>query len=114
MVVRCYFDQYLRFGIDGLLLDLKKKKIAVAQMKDSDLILFMNRSRTIFKMLSGSHHLVVYKAKQGKIKIEDIKNVSKIFSNTNFKTERLDNSTSKFLGKGATLFHDGDDLRVVV
>ena len=113
-IVRCYFDQDLRCGIDGLLLELKKKKIAASALKTGDLIVFMNRSRTIFKMLSGTNHLVVYKSPRGRVKVDDIKSVSKIFSDTQFKTQKLDRSTTKFLGNGATLYHDGEELRVVV
>ena len=112
MIVRIYFDQDLRPGVHGLMEELKRKKVAIQALKETDLIVCVNRSRTIFKMISGSHHMVYYKALKGRIKLEDIKKVSQIFANTSFKSKKASTETLKVLQKGVSLFHDGDDLRV--
>lgn len=113
-VVRAYFDQDLRNGIDGLTTILKQRRVAVASMKSADLVLFINRSRTMFKMFSGSGHLVTYKSKKGRLNIEDIKSVSKVFVNTDFKSSKTDKQVAKVLNDGAVVYHDGDHLKAVV
>lgn len=110
-IARVYFDQDMRCSIDGLKAALKLKGVAVPR-SEGDLVLFMNRSKTMFKMLSSSNHLVLFKAPKGKVTIENIKSVSKIFSNTNFKSNTGETQTKKFLGRGVVVFTDGAELKV--
>lgn len=114
-IIRCFYDQNLQAGIDGLLVSLKQKKVAFSGLKDNDLIVFVNRSRTIFKMVSGTRHVVTFKAlPRQRISVEDIKKVHKVFAKSEFRTQKLETETASILGKGAYMFHDGESLQVAL
>lgn len=71
-IARVYFDMDLRCAFDGFREHLRAEKIEPEKLGKGDLIVFMNRKMTMFKMLAGDRYLVTYTNGNRRIPLEAI------------------------------------------
>lgn len=112
MICRVYFDVDMRMGVKGLTEMLKDKRVAVGRMKDADMVLFLNRGKTHFKLLCGSGHLVMWSG-QRRLTMNDIEKIPLLFGSERsiIEGKNLD-KVHEIVGKELKSFEDGE-LKVV-
>lgn len=115
-IAQVFFDQDLRYGIDGLRIILKKKKIAIQALKNTSYVLFLNRRRNQCKMISFSDrgsYLTTFKANKGRMTLEDIKLLPVLYKNTGFINTKMENQIGEFLNHGVNVYTEGAELKVI-
>lgn len=71
-LARIYFDVDMRCSFDGIRKFLEEEDFDVKTMNKGDLIIFLNRKMTMFKMLAGDKYLVNYSNGTSRIPLEAI------------------------------------------
>lgn len=115
-IARVFFDSDLRYGIDGLRLELKKKRVAWSAMKAHDYVLFLNRRRNQCKMISFTERgswLTTFRAEKGRISLEDLKALPMLYRETGFINQTMEKQIKTFLGEGVRVYTEGQELKVV-
>jgi len=113
VVVRVYFDQDLRYGLDGLTKICKQKRIGISSMKGDEMVMFINRARKQMKIMwAGRYLFTAYKhAGEGRFRAEDLNEISRNFKADLFNGE-MGNRVKNYLGKGLIVVDDGEGLKV--
>lgn len=108
MILRVYFDVDMRMGANGLREMCKTKRLAMSHMKDTDFVLFLNRKKTSFKMLSASGYLVSFTG-QKYLTMDDIEKVPQIFGSDKslLQGKNLD-KVHEIVSKNLKVFEDGE------
>lgn len=115
-IAQVFFDQDLRYGIDGMREFLKKKRIALKAMNETNFILFLNRKRNQCKMVSFSDrgaYLTTFKTAKGRMNLNDLKKIPTLYKGTEFINSKMETQLKEFLGHGVTVFTEGAELKVV-
>lgn len=81
-IARVYFDIDLRCSFDGLAEVLKQDDKDIANLSKGDLVIFMNRKMTAFKMLAGPAYLVLYRNGSARIPLDAIQYLPTYFDGT--------------------------------
>lgn len=81
-IARVYFDVDLRCSFQGLRKFLTKEKIDPISLGKGNLIIFMNRRATSFKMLAGNDYLVYYNNSGRRIPLDAIQYLPTYFDGT--------------------------------
>jgi hypothetical protein len=115
-IAQVFFDQDLRYGIDGLRTVLQQKRIAIKALKDSSYVLFVNRSRKQCKMISFTSRgawLTTFRVEKGRIALDDLKRLPTLYKETGFINGKMETQLKEYLGRGVQVYTEGADLKVV-
>lgn len=114
-IAKVFFDADLRYGIDGLKAELKRKRIAVSAMRGTDYMLFLNRKRNQCKLISFNErgaYLTTFKTLKGRMHLEDLKMLPNLYTKTNFVNTQMATQVEDFLGHGVQVYTEGEALKI--
>jgi hypothetical protein len=115
-IAQVFFDQDLRYGIDGLKVILQQKRIALKALKDSAYVLFVNRSRNQCKMISFTSRgtwLTTFRTNKGRMALDDLKRLPTLYKETGFINGKMETQLKEYLGRGVQVYTEGANLMVV-
>jgi hypothetical protein len=112
-IARVYFDQDLRYGIDGFTKELQAKRISQKAIASDDMTMFVNTRRTHVKIFWAGQFVLSFRKRkgEGKVTVQDLKSIPKCFSSGMFNA-----SVQKHLGnhleKGIHVVVDDEGLKI--
>ncbi len=115
-VIRVFENFDLRYGVDGLRIQLKAKRIALSAMKETDFVLFMNKRRNQVKLISFTArgtYLTIFKTIAGRIQLSDLVKLPELLSASKFKNAGMEKQVAEFLGGNVKITTDGEETKVV-
>lgn len=80
---RIFLDSDLRQGFDGLMRDARKAGIDPQAIPSDEVLVFINRKVTSFKLLTASHYLVYWRSTK-RLPLDAIKNLPAAFTGRSF------------------------------
>ena len=84
---RIFLDSDLRQSFDGLLRVAKDAGLNVEKMPSDEVLVFINRKVTSFKLLTASHYLVYWRSTR-RLPLDAIKNLPAAFTGRSFDFNR--------------------------
>lgn len=87
-IARVFFDVDLRCGFEGLQKVLKDHDIEAATIRPDDVIVFMNRATTAFKVLTASKYLVYFKNGSRRVPLNAFQFLPEAFGGNGFDFNR--------------------------
>lgn len=78
-IARVFFDVHMSLNFQGLSRILKDHKIKPETLDTSDLVIFMNRKMTKFKLLIGQNYLVYHSNGNKRVNLEAIQYFPQFF-----------------------------------
>ncbi len=112
-VVKVFYDQNLSYGVDGFTNVLKAKKIALKAMGENDMVLFINRSRKMYKLFWGTRYILSGRrhAGEGRLEVDDIKNIVKAFR-SEILSGKYESTVKNHLGSRLQVWQDETGIQV--
>jgi len=81
-IIQVFLNSDLRASHNGLDLQAKKNKIETQLIEDGQFLVFINRSKTMFKIFAANNTLVFHKSRSGMIDLRAIEELPKVFKST--------------------------------
>jgi len=81
-IIQVFLNSDLRASHNGLDLVAKKNNVETELIEDGQFLVFINRSKTMFKIFAANNTLVFHKSRSGMIDLRAIEELPKVFRST--------------------------------